>query len=75
MVSEYLFPPETIAEPAFDPTEIVEFNEARRASGLRRVRACPEGRPVTGVHARGLPEKDALPYAFDRRYLAARDSG
>lgn len=73
VVTEYLFPPEAIADPSFDPTEIVEFNELVAHQDYvvcERVQQGVRSRAFThGVY----PEKDALPYSFDRRYLAARD--
>jgi Rieske 2Fe-2S family protein len=73
VVTEYLFPPESIADPSFDPTEIIEFNELVAHQDYV---VCE--RAQKGVRSRAFthgvyPEKDALPYAFDRRYLAARD--
>jgi Rieske 2Fe-2S family protein len=73
MITDYLFRPEAIADPGFDPTETIEFSELvahqdydiceRAQQGLR-------SRAFThGVYA----EKDELPYAFNQRYLAARD--
>jgi glycine betaine catabolism A len=73
VITEYLFRPEVIADPSFDPSEIVEFTELVAHQDYvvcERVQAGVSSRAFThGVY----PEKDALPYAFDRRYLAARD--
>jgi phenylpropionate dioxygenase-like ring-hydroxylating dioxygenase large terminal subunit len=73
VVTEYLFPQEAIADPSFDPTEIIEFNELvahQDYAVCERVQKGVRSRAFThGVY----PEKDALPYAFDQRYLAARD--
>ena len=73
MVTDYLFRPEVIEDPSFDPTETVEFSElvahqdytvCERAQLGVRSRAFEHG-----VYA----EKDALPYAFNQTYLAARE--
>jgi len=74
VVAEYLFRPEVIAEPGFDPSEIVEFTElvARQDYVVcERVQQGVRSRAFThGVYA----EKDELPLAFNRRYLAERDA-
>jgi hypothetical protein len=73
VITEYLFRPEAIEEPSFDPSEIVEFTELVAHQDhvvcervQKGVRSCAFTQAV-------YAEKDALPYAFDRRYLAARD--
>ncbi|MFY9580013.1 MAG: aromatic ring-hydroxylating dioxygenase subunit alpha [Gaiellaceae bacterium] len=74
VITEYLFRPEVIDDPSFDPSEIVEFTELVAHQDYvvcERVQAGVSSRAFThGVY----PEKDELPYAFDRRYLAARDA-
>jgi Rieske 2Fe-2S family protein len=74
VITEYLFRPEVIDDPSFDPTEIVEFTELvahQDYAVCERVQKGVRSRAFThGVY----PEKDELPYAFDRRYLAARDA-
>ncbi len=74
VVMEYLFRPEVVDEPGFDPGEIVEFTElvARQDYVVcERVQRGVRSRAFThGVYA----EKDALPAAFNERYLAARDA-
>jgi Rieske 2Fe-2S family protein len=73
VVTEYLFRPEVVEDSSFDPSEIVEFTELVAHQDhvvCERVQSGVSSRAFThGVY----PEKDALPYAFDRRYLAARD--
>jgi Rieske 2Fe-2S family protein len=73
MVTEYLFRPEVIEEPGFDPSDVVEFAELVAHQDYvicERVQQGVRSRAFThGVYA----EKDALPYAFNRTYLAARD--
>jgi Rieske 2Fe-2S family protein len=74
VASEYLFRPEAIDDPSFDPTEIVEFNERVNSQDFavcERVQQGVRSRAFThGVYA----EKDELPYAFVQRYLAIRDA-
>jgi Rieske 2Fe-2S family protein len=63
-----------IAAPGFDPGEIVEFTEMVANQDYvvcERVQLGVRSRAFDhGVYA----EKDELPLAFNRRYLAARDS-
>jgi glycine betaine catabolism A len=72
VVSEYLFRPEVLDDPAFDPSDIVEFNELVNRQDFavcERVQKGVRSRAFThGVYAR----KDELPFEFDRRYLALR---
>ena len=73
VVMDYLFRPEVIADPEFDPGEVVEFSELVAHQDYvvcERVQAGVRSRAFDhGVYA----EKDALPYAFNQTYLAARD--
>lgn len=73
VVSEYLFRPEVIDEPGFDPSEVVEFNELVNAQDFavcERVQKGVRSRAFAhGVYA----DKDAAPHAFNLRYLALRD--
>jgi Rieske 2Fe-2S family protein len=72
VVTEYLFRPEVVEGPGFDPGEIVEFSELvahQDYAVCERVQKGVRSRAFThGVYA----EKDALPYEFNQRYLAAR---
>jgi Rieske 2Fe-2S family protein len=73
VVSEYLFRPEVVDEPGFDPSEIVEFNELVNRQDFavcERVQRGVGSRAFThGIYA----AKDELPFAFSRRYLGLRD--
>jgi len=73
VVTDYLFRPEVIDEPGFDPSETVDFSEliARQDYEVcERVQQGVRSRAFTnGVYA----EKDKLPYKFNRTYLAARE--
>jgi Rieske 2Fe-2S family protein len=72
-VLDYLFRPEVVADPEFDPTDVVEFSELVAHQDYvvcERVHLGVSSRAFDhGVYA----EKDALPYQFNQRYLAARE--
>ena len=72
LVMEFLFAPDIIADPAFDPAPIIAFNElVANQDNLvcERVHQGVSSRAFThGV----LTPKDALVIAFTQRYLAAR---
>ncbi len=72
IITEYLFRPEAIDSPGFDPSEIVDFVElvARQDYDVcERVQRGVRSRAFTnGV----LAEKDALVESFVKRYLADR---
>jgi Rieske 2Fe-2S family protein len=74
VVSEYLFDPETIAAPDFDPSEVVDFNELVGAQDYVVCEMVQRGvrssRFTNGV----LTSKDALITAVNDRYLAERDA-
>jgi len=68
-VTEYLFSPEALADPDFDPSPVVEFNERVTQQDNE---ACE--RVQRGVRSRAFdhglfPEKDSWVYVFDQRYL------
>jgi Rieske 2Fe-2S family protein len=68
LVTEYLFSPEALADPAFDPSPIVEFNERVTQQDNE---AC--ARVQRGVTSRAFdhgvfPAKDGWVFGFDERY-------
>jgi Rieske 2Fe-2S family protein len=71
IVTDYLFRPEVMADPGFDPSETVEFSELVAQQDYvvcERVQVGVRSRAFThGVYA----EKDELPYLFNERYRAA----
>jgi Rieske 2Fe-2S family protein len=73
VVTEYLFHPDVLGDAGYDVREIVEFNELVNEQDFvvcERVQRGVRSRAFAhGVYA----QKDELPYAFDRRYLALRD--
>ena len=73
IVTDYLFRPEVVDDPDFDPTDVVEFAELVAHQDYA---VCE--RAQLGVTSRAFehgvyPEKDDLLYGFNQRYLAARD--
>ncbi len=73
IVTDYLFRPEVVDDPAFDPSDVVEFAELVAHQDYvvcERVQAGVRSRAFDhGVYA----EKDSLPYEFNQKYLAARE--
>jgi Rieske 2Fe-2S family protein len=71
IVTDYLFRPEVMADPGFDPTETVEFSELVAQQDYvvcERVQVGVRSRAFThGTYA----EKDELPYRFNEHYRAA----
>jgi Rieske 2Fe-2S family protein len=68
VISDYLFAPETIARPDFDPSDVFEFNELV----LRQDNDVCE-RVQRGIVSRAwrhgvYPEKDRGPHEFDEMY-------
>jgi Rieske 2Fe-2S family protein len=73
LVTEYLFSPEALEDPAFDPAPVVEFNELVTRQDNE---ACE--RVQVGITSRAFdkgvfPAKDFWVHGFDQRYL--RDVG
>ncbi len=69
LVTEYLFAPEAIDDPDFDPTPVIEFNELVTHQDNE---ACE--RVQVGVTSRAFdhgvfPAKDSWVHGFDQRYL------
>ena len=68
-VTDYLFRPEVIAEPGFDPTEMVEFSELVAHQDYVVCERVQHGVSLPCLHARGLrgegraalPVQPALP--------------
>jgi len=69
LVTEYMFSPEALEDPEFDPSSVVEFNErvTRQDNEVcERVQRGVTSRAFThGV----FPAKDASVHIFDQRYL------
>ncbi len=73
VVTDYLFRPEVVDDPDFDPSEVVDFSELVAHQDYvvcERVQLGVRSRSFDhGVYA----EKDDLPYRFNQSYLRARD--
>ena len=74
LVTEYLFSPEALEDPGFDPSPVVEFNELRDPAGQRGLRARPARRHLTRVRPRRLPGQGLLGARL-RRALPPRRRG
>ncbi len=67
VVSEFMFRPETIADPElFKPEATVEFWDEISQAGLGRLRARADRRVVSRVHPRRLPASGPLPLLVQR---------
>ena len=73
MITDYLFRPEAMAEPGFDPGDTVEFSElVAHQDYVICENAQQGGRSRAFTHGT-YAEKDELPYRFNETYLAARN--
>ena len=66
VVSEFLFRPETIADPDFDPASVVELWDLISKQDWEVVRARADRRVVARVHPRRLPAPGPLPLLVQR---------
>lgn len=73
VVSEYLFRPETIAAPGFDPSRIAEFGDLVSRQDWTVCEGVQRGIRSRAFDRGVLPSKDRLVHLFAERYLAARD--
>jgi Rieske 2Fe-2S family protein len=68
VISDYLFAPETIAQPDFDPTDVFEFNELVLSQDNTVCERVQRG-IVSRAWKHGVyPEKDSGPHRFDEAY-------
>ena len=72
IVSEYLFRPETIAEPSFDCSDMVEFLDLVSMQDWSVCERAQRGVASKGFVEGVYPPQDALLHRFAKRYLAAR---
>jgi Rieske 2Fe-2S family protein len=72
MVMEYMFAPDTIADPAFDPASVVEFNEMVAAQDNMVCERVQQGVSSRLFQGGVLSPKDELVIGFVQHYLAAR---
>ena len=69
LVTEYLFSPEALADPEFDPSPIVEFNERVTQQDNDACERVQRGVTSRTFDHGVFPAKDSWVYEFDQRYL------
>ena len=69
LVTEYLFSPEALADPEFDPSPIVEFNERVTQQDNEACERVQRGVTSRAFDHGVFPAKDSWVYGFDQRYL------
>jgi Rieske 2Fe-2S family protein len=69
LVTEYLFNPEALEEPEFDPTPVVEFNELVTRQDNEACERVQRGVTSRTFDHGVFPEKDFWVHGFDQRYL------
>ncbi|MGD9998634.1 MAG: aromatic ring-hydroxylating dioxygenase subunit alpha [Ilumatobacteraceae bacterium] len=72
MVMEYMFAPDTIADPEFDPSSVVEFNELVAAQDNLVCERVQQGVSSSLFEGGVLTPKDAFVIGFVQHYLEAR---
>lgn len=73
MVTEYLFHPDALADPDFDPTPVVEFNELVTTQDNTVCEGAQRGVQSRAFDHGVFPAKDAWVFEFDERYRRERD--
>ena len=74
LVTEYLFNPEALEDPEFDPTPVVEFNELVTRQDNEACERVQRGRHLAGLRPRRVPRQGRLGLRL-RRALPARRRG
>jgi len=74
IVSEYLYRPETIAEPGFDCSDMVEFLDLVSLQDWSVCERAQRGASSKGFIQGVYPPQDALLHRFAERYVAFRGS-
>jgi Rieske 2Fe-2S family protein len=69
LVTEYLFSPEAIDDPEFDPSPVVEFNELVTRQDNEACERVQRGVTSRAFDHGVFPAKDSWVYYFDQRYL------
>ncbi|HEX5087676.1 MAG TPA: aromatic ring-hydroxylating dioxygenase subunit alpha [Nocardioides sp.] len=69
LVTEYLFSPEALADPDFDPAPIVEFNERVTRQDNEACERVQRGVTSRAFDHGVFPARDAWVHGFDQRYL------
>ncbi len=69
LVTEYLFSPEALDDPDFDPTPVVEFNERVTRQDNEACERVQRGVTSRSFDHGVFPAKDSWVHRFDQRYL------
>ena len=69
LVTEYLFSPEALEDPEFDPSPVVEFNELVTRQDNEACERVQRGVTSRAFDHGVFPAKDAWVHGFDERYL------
>ena len=69
LVTEYLFSPEALEDPDFDPSPVVEFNERVTRQDNEACERVQRGVTSRAFDHGVFPAKDSWVYGFDQRYL------
>jgi Rieske 2Fe-2S family protein len=69
LVTEYLFSPEALEDPDFDPSPVVEFNERVTRQDNEACERVQRGVTSRAFDHGVFPAKDAWVHGFDQRYL------
>jgi Rieske 2Fe-2S family protein len=69
LVTEYLFSPEALDDPDFDPTPVVEFNERVTRQDAEACERVQRGVTSRAFDHGVFPAKDSWVHGFDQRYL------
>ena len=67
-MTEYLFSPEALDDPEFDPTLVVEFNELVTRQDNEACERVQRGVTSRAFEHGVFPAKDGWVFAFDERY-------
>ena len=69
LVTEYLFSPEALEDPDFDPTPVMEFNELVTRQDNEACERVQRGVTSRAFDHGVFPAKDSWVHGFDQRYL------
>ncbi len=69
LVTEYLFNPEALEQPDFDPTPVIDFNELVTRQDNEACERVQRGVTSRAFDHGVFPAKDSWVYNFDQRYL------
>jgi Rieske 2Fe-2S family protein len=69
LVTEYLFSPEALEDPEFDPSPVIQFNELVTSQDNEACERVQRGVTSRAFDHGVFPAKDAWVHGFDQRYL------